>query len=128
MNLNKRDMPKILIIEDEQALRETVAELLQLGGYNVVVAKDGLEGLEKVQAEVPDLILCDIMMPKLDGYGFLEQHQLSIYSHIPVLLLSAKIESEDEILSIKLGAKGYIRKPFNFLELNRIIRYWIFSE
>ncbi|WP_338647685.1 response regulator [Flavobacterium sp. KS-LB2] len=121
-------MSKILIIEDEEALRETVAELLLIAGYEIAVAKDGLDGLKKVQEEVPDLILCDVMMPKLDGYGFLEQHQLSIYSHIPVVLLTAKIELDDEILSLKLGAKGYVRKPFNFLELNRIIRCWLFSE
>ena len=121
-------MSKILIIEDEDALRETIAELLLIAGYEIAVAKDGLDGLEKVQEEVPDLILCDVMMPKLDGYGFLEQHQLSVYSYIPVVLLTAKIELDDELISIKLGAKGYIRKPFNFLELNRIIRGCLFSK
>ncbi len=126
MNLNKRDMSKILIIEDEEALRETVAELLLIAGYEIAVAKDGLDGLEKVQEEVPDLILCDVMMPKLDGYGFLEQHQLSIYSHIPVLLLSAKIEETDHLIGIALGAKEYIKKPFNFQELNQVIKFYLF--
>ncbi len=120
-------MSKILIIEDEDALRETIAELLLMAGYEIAVAKDGLEGLEKVQEEVPDLILCDVMMPKLDGYGFLEQHQLSIYSHIPVLLLSAKIEETDQLIGIALGAEEYINKPFDFQELNQVIKFYLFS-
>ena len=121
-------MSKILIIEDETGLRETVAELLSLAGYKTVEAKDGIDGLEKVYNELPDLILCDIMMPKLDGYGFLEQHQLSEYSHIPVLLLTAKIESNDELIGMRLGAKGYIKKPFNFQALNQIVKSYLFSE
>ena len=66
-------MTKILIIEDEIKLRETVSELLSLSGYEVYEANDGLEGLEKVTQTNPDLIICDVMMTKLDGYGFMEQ-------------------------------------------------------
>lgn len=121
-------MSKILIIEDEDALRKIFAELLVLAGYEIVVAKDGLDGLEKVLNEFPDLILCDIMMPKLDGYGFLKRHKLSNYSHIPVVFLTAEIEMEDELIALKLGVNGYIRKPFKFLELNKIIKYNLFSQ
>lgn len=63
----------LLIIEDEIKLRETVSELLSLSGYEVYEANDGLEGLEKVNLTNPDLIICDVMMPNLDGYGFMEQ-------------------------------------------------------
>lgn len=115
-------MSKILIIEDEEALRETVAEVLSLAGYEIVEAKDGLDGLEKVHKVVPDLILCDVMMPKLNGYGFLEQHLDSDYSYIPVVLLTAKIEFDDGVNSLSLGAKGFIIKPFTILELYQVIR------
>ena len=70
-------MAKILIIDDEIKLRETIAELFSFINYQVFEAQDGSEGLEKVQEHKPDLIICDVMMPKLDGYGFLERHQKS---------------------------------------------------
>jgi DNA-binding response OmpR family regulator len=116
-------MAKILIIDDEIKLRETIAELFSFINYQVFEAQDGSEGLEKVQEHKPDLIICDVMMPKLDGYGFLEQHQKSNYSKIPVLLLSAKIEEIDEKTGYSLGAKGYLRKPFVFKELKEIVDF-----
>nr|WP_315186148.1 response regulator [uncultured Flavobacterium sp.] len=116
-------MSKILIIDDEIKLRETIAELFSLINYQVFEAQDGSEGLEKVQEHKPDLIICDVMMPKLDGYGFLEEHQKSNHSNIPVLLLSAKIEEIDEKTGFSLGAKGYLRKPFVFKELKEIVDF-----
>ena len=118
-------MSKILIIDDEIKLRETIAELFSLINYQVFEAQDGSEGLEKVKEHKPDLIICDVMMPKLDGYGFLEQHQKSKYSEIPVLLLSAKIEEIDEKTGFSMGAKGYLRKPFTFKELKEIVDFHI---
>jgi DNA-binding response OmpR family regulator len=118
-------MAKILIIDDEIKLRETIAELFSFINYQVFEAQDGAEGLEKVQQHQPDLIICDVMMPKLDGYGFLEQHQKSKYSEIPVLLLSAKIEEIDEKTGFSMGAKGYLRKPFTFKELKEIVDFHI---
>ena len=88
-------MAKILIIDDEKSLRETICELLSYSGYDVRDAQDGMEGLEKVRQFIPDLILCDIMMPILDGYGFMEKHNISDYSNIPVIFLTARIEIKD---------------------------------
>lgn len=110
-------MVKILIIDDEKNLRETICELLSYAGYDVRDAQDGMEGLEKVRQFIPDLILCDIMMPILDGYGFMEKHNISDYSNIPVIFLTAKIEIKDPKKDVALGIKAHIKKPFIFKEL-----------
>ena len=114
-------MAKILIIDDELRLRETICELLSYAGYDVLDAQDGMDGLEKVQQFIPDLILCDIMMPVLDGYGFMEKHKISDYSNIPVILLTARVELKDQEKGNALGIKGYLKKPFVFKELKNII-------
>lgn len=114
-------MAKILIIDDEARLRETICELLSYAGYDVLDAQDGMEGLEKVEEFLPDLILCDIMMPILDGYGFMEKHKISEYSNIPVIFLTARVELQDQEKGNALGIKGYLKKPFIFIELKNII-------
>ena len=114
-------MPKLLIIDDEIKLRETICELFSMTGYEVFEAKDGLDGIEKVEQLQPDLIICDIMMPKLDGYGFIERLKLTNFAKIPVLFLTAKTELVDQEKGIALGAKEYIIKPFLFKELKKIV-------
>ncbi|MFE3846590.1 response regulator transcription factor [Flavobacterium sp. LB3P45] len=114
-------MAKILIIDDEVRLRETICELLSYAGYDVLDAQDGMDGLQKVERFIPDVILCDIMMPILDGYGFMEKHKISDYSNIPVIFLTARIELKDQEKGNNLGIKGYLKKPFIFKELKNII-------
>lgn len=120
-------MAKILVIDDEIKLRETICELLSFVGYDVLQAQDGKEGLDKVNEFEPDLIVCDIMMPILDGYGFMEAHMLSDYSHIPVIFLTAMVEESDKEKAIALGVKEYFKKPFVFKELKQIIEYHLLS-
>lgn len=114
-------MKKVLIIDDEIKLREAIVELFSFIGYQIVEAQDGLDGLDKVKSHTPDLIICDVMMPKLDGYGFLKQHMISEQANIPVVLLTAKTEEVDEKIGLNLGAKDYIKKPFSFQDLKRIV-------
>lgn len=114
-------MKKVLIIDDEIKLREAIVELFSFIGYQIVEAQDGLDGLDKVKSHTPDLIICDVMMPKLDGYGFLKKHLASEQAAIPVVLLTAKTEEVDVIIGKSLGAKDYIKKPFSFQELKRIV-------
>lgn len=121
-------MAKILIIDDEVQLRESICELLTIVGYDVVQARDGLDGLEKIKEFMPDLIICDVMMPILDGYGFIESHQLSNYSKIPVIFLTAKVDRKDFEKGLKLGVKAYLKKPFVFKELKQIIDCNLKSE
>ena len=118
-------MKKVLIIDDEIKLREALVELFSFIGYQIVEAQDGLDGLEKVKVHHPDLIICDIMMPKLDGYGFLKKHLASEQAEISVVLLTAKTEEVDEIIGKGLGAKEYIKKPFSFQDLKRIVEKYI---
>ena len=111
-------MKKILLIEDHQELRENTAEILTLANYEVVEAENGRIGVEKAKAEKPDLIICDIMMPQLDGYGVL--HMLSKNpdtSGIPFIFLTAKSEKEDFRKGMNLGADDYLVKPFDDIEL-----------
>ena len=118
-------MKKVLIIDDEIKLREALVELFSFIGYQIIEAHNGIDGLEKVSIHIPDLILCDVMMPKLDGYGFLKKHMASSNASIPVLLLTAKTEESDELIGRNLGAKEYIKKPFSFQELKRIVEKYI---
>jgi DNA-binding response OmpR family regulator len=121
-------MATILIIDDEEKLRETICEMLSFVGYDVYQAENGMEGLEKVAQVKPDLIICDIMMPILDGYGFIKEHQLSNYSNIPVIFLTAKVEQKDIENGITTGVKGYIKKPFLLKELKWKIEFYLLAE
>jgi CheY-like chemotaxis protein len=116
-------MGTVLIIDDEAKLRETICEMLSFLGYAVCQAENGLEGLAKVAELLPNIIICDIMMPVLDGYGFIKQHQLSNYAHIPVLFMSAKVEQKDIEIGIMTGVRGYIKKPFLFKEFKQLIEF-----
>jgi DNA-binding response OmpR family regulator len=110
-------MKRILLIDDEIRLRDNTAELLELNGYMLVKAQDGIEGLNKAMEFLPDLILCDVMMPNCNGYDFLLQIKKTHLSNVPIILLTARTEIEDESRGIYLGANKYITKPFEISEL-----------
>ena len=104
---------KILVVDDEAELVDLVKIRLEAAGYDVVKAYDGQEGLEKAKSEKPDLILLDIMMPKMDGYkvcGLLKMD--ARFKKIPVILFSAKAQKEDEQIAKEVGADLYVTKPF----------------
>jgi len=127
-------MKIILIIEDDRALRENTAELLELANYKVFTAPNGKVGVEIAKTKLPDLIICDIMMPELDGYGVLEAVSLEITTaHIPFIFLSAKTEYKEIRKGMDLGADDYLTKPFEEDELlkaveSRLARVEIFSK
>jgi CRP-like cAMP-binding protein/CheY-like chemotaxis protein len=107
-------MKKILVIEDNIEVRENLAEILTLSGYEALTAENGKIGAAVAQGEMPDLILCDIMMPELDGFGTL--HILSRSAKtadIPFIFLTAKAEKDDFRKGMSLGADDYITKPFD---------------
>ena len=106
-------MSRILLIEDDIVLRENTAELLELSGYEVTTASNGKIGLQLAQVKLPDIIVCDIMMPELDGYGVLKGlSEIEVTKHIPFIFLSAKTERKDVRKGMNLGADDYITKPF----------------
>ncbi|MCW5908357.1 MAG: response regulator [Chitinophagales bacterium] len=109
---------KIVLIEDNKAVRENIEEILELAGYKVNSAPDGKKGVDLVLKENPDLIVCDIMMPELDGYGVL--HMLSKNpktSAIPFIFLTAKADRTDFRKGMEMGADDFITKPFDDIEL-----------
>ncbi|MDY0779320.1 response regulator [Tenacibaculum sp. IB213877] len=111
-------MKQILLIEDDAVLRENTAELLELSNYEVKTAPNGKVGIEKAEKEMPDIIVCDIMMPEIDGYGVLEAlSKNEVTRYIPFIFLSAKTERKDIRKGMDLGADDYITKPFEEEEL-----------
>ncbi len=111
-------MKKILLIEDDTVLRETTAELLELSGFQVRTAADGKNGIQMAKENVPDVIVCDIMMPEIDGYGVLKTlSQNNQTKGIPFIFLSAKTERKDVRKGMDLGADDYLTKPFKETEL-----------
>lgn len=111
-------MKKILLIEDNPDMRENTAEILELSNYKVITAENGKIGVRLAQEEKPDLIICDVMMPELDGYGVL--HILSktpATASIPFIFLTAKAEKSDLRKGMNLGADDYLTKPFDDTEL-----------
>ena len=105
---------KILVADDEAEIRSLLKLYLENEGYSVVEAVDGLEAMEKLKSDKPDLCVLDIMMPGMDGYQVLRK--LREDSNIPVIILSAKDADSEKILGLNLGADDYIAKPFNALE------------
>ena len=106
-------MKTILLIEDDSVLRENTAELLELAKYKVITASNGKTGVVLAKKHQPDIIICDIMMPELDGYGTLKALSNSkLTKYIPFVFLSAKTERNDVRKGMNLGADDYITKPF----------------
>lgn len=111
-------MKKILLVEDDTSLRENVEELLELSGFEVLSASNGRIGVELALSQRPDLVLCDIMMPELDGYGVLEELSLNASTrHIPFIFVTAKTERFEVRKGMDLGADDYLTKPFEEDEL-----------
>ncbi len=115
---NSKNQKKLLLVDDDPNLILLVKDYLEFRGYEVVTAENGREALEILASELPDMIICDIMMPEMDGYGFVaELRKQNQASWIPVLFLSAKGQSQDRIKGLNLGADVYMVKPFEPEEL-----------
>ena len=116
-------MTKVLLIEDDSVLRENIAELLELSDFEVLTAPNGKLGLKSININIPDIIVCDIMMPELDGYEVLSEVTKNTKTkHIPFIFLSAKTEHQDVRKGMNLGADDYITKPFTEDELVSAIK------
>ena len=124
----------ILIIDDHDEIRENIAEILSLGGYRTLTAENGKRGIEAAVKEKPDLIVCDIMMPELDGYGVLHLLRKNPETEdIPLIFLTAKAERSDLRKGMEMGADDYVTKPFEELELmnaieSRLLKYDILHK
>ncbi len=112
------DRKKILVVDDEEDLVIALSARLKAGGYEVLVARDGLEALTKARTLKPDLILLDLMLPKMDGYKVARLLKLDQrYAGIPILMLTARGQEMDQDLGRQAGVDDYIVKPFDSTEL-----------
>ncbi len=113
-------MPKILVVDDERVMVKGIKFNLENEGYQVETGSDGEEAVEKARAGQFDLIILDLMMPKIDGLQACMK--IREFSNVPVIMLTAKSEDADKIIGFECGADDYITKPFNILELKARIR------
>ena len=115
------DIQKVLIADDEKHIREILKMYCEKEGFDVIEAADGAEAILKVQSEKPDILILDIMMPKLDGLSVLRKMR-NKNENTPVLLLTAKDSVEDRVAGLDAGANDYLSKPFHLAELEARIR------
>ncbi len=117
---------KILLVDDEVDLVETVRFPLEMQGFTVLVSQDGEDALKKAREEKPDLILLDLMLPKLDGYKVCRLLKFDErYKHIPILMLTARTQEKDKTLGKETGADEYITKPFEMNELMEKVQFYV---
>ena len=111
---------KILVVDDEALLVKGIRFNLQNEGYEVITGSDGLEAVQKVQEQQPDLVVLDVMMPNMDGMTACSK--IREFSNVPIILLTAKTDDMDKLMGFDHGADDYLTKPFNILELKARIR------
>ena len=113
MTENKNNKKRILLVEDEKDMAYAVTLQLEAKGYEVITASDGREGLEKARVKKPDLIILDLMLPKIDGYKVCRMLKFdSKYKNIPIILFTARAQDSDKKIGKEVGADAYITKPF----------------
>jgi CheY-like chemotaxis protein len=116
-------MARILLIEDEAQIRGNLVRFLQLEGHAVTCAVDGVAGLAAVHAAVPELVICDFMMPRMDGFAVLAALQADdSLRRLPFIMLSASAEPERLEQAVAMGARAYVTKPFRLAEMRALLR------
>ncbi len=124
INLEEK-MKKILIVDDEKDIVETLSFMLKAKGFECITAFDGEEGLNLAKNSSPDLVILDVMMPKINGYKICRLLKFdNKYKNIPIIMITARSQEEDKIIGEETGADEYITKPFEFSEvLDKINKY-----
>ncbi len=117
------EKPRILLVDDEPSIVKMVGKRLEVEGFEVIVAMDGQDALAKARTENPQLIVLDLMLPKLNGYEVCTMlKQDTRYQKIPIIIFTAKTQEKDEKMALECGANAYMRKPFRAQELTEKIR------
>jgi len=112
------DKKKILIVDDEPDIVETLKFLIESEGFDTIIAIDGEEAFRKAKEELPDLIILDVMLPKINGYKVCRLLKFDTkYKHIPILMVTARSQEEDKVIGEETGADEYITKPFDIEEI-----------
>jgi len=116
-------MQTVLVIEDEAPLRANIVRILSAEGFRVVAAADGEEGIQRVIEERPDMVICDILMPRVDGFGVLAAlRSRPETAAIPFIFLTASADKDDLARGLKSGANEYVTKPFKIAGLMAAVR------
>ncbi|MCA1841449.1 MAG: response regulator transcription factor [Actinomycetota bacterium] len=117
-------MPKVLVVDDDPAIRRVLQTTLELDGYEVSMAADGEEALATVSGSIPDLVILDVMMPRMDGFDVLAKlRESQETAKVPVILLTARSSAEDQWEGWQKGVDYYMTKPFDVEELLRFMDY-----
>lgn len=119
-NTSQRDTKRVLVVDDEPRMIGFIRMNLELEGHQVIEAHNGLEALDAVRTQLPDIVILDVMMPELDGFETLRM--LREFSDIPVIMLTAKGDENDKVYGLELGADDYVTKPFGPRELSSRIK------
>ena len=119
-------MAKVLLIEDEAPIRATLSRFLRLEGLDVIAAENGTQGVERALAEKPDLIICDLLMPELDGYQVLSSLRANpATAAIPFVLLTASAAPEEHEIGLQRGAAAFLTKPFHLDDVRAAIARFV---
>ena len=126
--MTENSKKKILIVDDEPDIVETLKFLIESEGFESIIALDGEEALRKAKEENPDLMILDVMLPKINGYKVCRLLKFdSKYKHIPILMVTARSQEEDKVIGEETGADEYITKPFDINELVEKIHFYLKS-
>ena len=122
-------MKKILIVDDEQDIVESLKFVLESTGYNCFTALNGEDGLKLAKELIPDLIILDVMMPKINGYKISRLLKFdNKYKNIPILMITARSQEEDKLIGEETGADEYITKPFDLDDVLRLVEKYLSKE
>jgi len=117
---------KILIVDDEPSIRKLIKLILSLEQYDIAEASNGSAALEQIKANLPDLVLLDVMMPEPDGWEVIKILKDNPETmHIPIVFVTAQNDISDKMKALELGANGYLEKPLNYVELRAIVKSMI---
>lgn len=117
---------RILIVDDEKDIVETLKFIIESDGYDCIVAYDGEEALNLAKTQNPDLIILDVMLPKINGYKVCRLLKFdSKYKHIPILMVTARTQHEDKIIGEETGANEYITKPFDIDTISNLVKKYL---
>jgi DNA-binding response OmpR family regulator len=117
---------RVLVVEDEPNIVESLSFLVRQAGYNILIARDGLAAIRTMEDHIPDLILLDVMLPRMDGYDVCRSIRADKrLSHIPIIMLSAKGKDLDRRKGLELGANEYLTKPFSTREVVSMLKTYL---
>lgn len=124
--MTETNKKKILIVDDEPDIVETLKFLMESEGFESIIAMDGEDALKKAKEENPDIIILDVMLPKINGYKVCRLLKFdSKYKHIPILMVTARSQEEDKVIGEETGADEYITKPFDINEVIQKIHTYL---